>query len=184
MDNLWYMVHSKQTGERVLPQPQNWIHYSDNLYSKVMEVVTRHSSRIGCSKWWEFKNCDGDQYELKPDWVLPPNIFACVCIYILTASPYVPNSFLRDSILVTKEVSSKITCVQRGLLILVPKTCLVLSPWRSLLHFITGLSPCEVMKARFRSEIWNSYIIFKDVWTFLLSCPVTLRATSVPGSHA
>lgn len=102
------MVHSKQTGKRVLPQPQNWTHYSDNLYLRVMEVVTLHSSRTGCSKWWEFKNCDGDQYGQKPDWVLPPNISACVCIYSLTASPYVPNSFLHDSILVPSHQRSQL----------------------------------------------------------------------------
>lgn len=159
MDNLWYILNRQIKGfylshrtESIIQITCIWESWRWSLFTvQELDVLSDGNSRIvlGISM---SRNLTESCYQTS----LPA--FA----YIFSASPYVPNSLLRDSILVTKEVRSKITCVQRGLLILFPKTCLILSPCRSLLHFITGLSPCEVMKTQFRSEIRNTYIIFKD----------------------
>lgn len=79
MNNLWYILNRQVKGfylrtESIIQIICIW----------VMGVVTLHSSRTRCSKWWEFKNCDGDQYGQKPGWVLPWNISACLSIYFLS----------------------------------------------------------------------------------------------------
>lgn len=158
MDNLWYILNRQVKGfylrtESIIQIICIWESWEWSLFTvQELDVPSDGNSRIvmGIS----MGRNPAESCHQTP---LP------VLAYIFSALPYVPNSLLRDSVLITKEVSSKITCVQRAPHILVPKTCLILSPCISLLHSITGLSPCEVMKTRFGSKIQNTYIIFKDV---------------------
>lgn len=158
MDNLWYILNIQVKGfylrtESIIQIICIWESWGWSLFTvQELNVPNNGNSRIVTGISMGRNPTESCHQTSLPDFT-----------YIFLASPYVPNSLLCDSILVTKEVSSKITCVQRGPLILVPKTCLILSPCISLLHSITGLSTCEVMKTRFGSKIQNTYIIFKDV---------------------
>lgn len=123
-----------------------------------------HSSGIGCSKKHEFICAE--------TWLSLFIKYLCQSLHMPFPQSYtwpmshIPN--LNDSTLVINVISSKITCLQRCPLILIPNTFLILSPEVSLPHCSHNLSIPEVNEGRIC--IWNLTYIYslpRVCWPFL-----------------